>query len=306
MNNIQHQLAVKEATKDKFKTKKTIISRAVPAYPHSPEREYQRVMRAYIKMFNDSLKKHLPEVLEAYRININNDSRFDSFGGFSNDVNRILREISKELEQKIHRFGIQKFIEKIGESTQKLSLREWKRTVKDSLGIDLLDDYYNGSFYAEYLRKWVDDNVLRIKSIDKDCLGEMHDIILDGYLNGKSIRDLKRDIQDAYGVNKRKAELLARDQVGFLNAEITKAQQKDAGCNRYRWSDSHDSRVRECHHALNNTIQSWDDPPEMWYTTKSRGVVYTGRRCHPGEDYCCRCVAIPVFDEETLNIPYKE
>ena len=45
---------------------------------------------------------------------------------------------------------------------------------------------------------------------------------------------------------------------------------------------------------------SYDDPPEMWYMTK-HGIVYTGRRCNPGEDYGCRCVALPIFDEDEIE-----
>ena len=113
------------------------------------------------------------------------------------------------------------------------------------------------------------------------------------------------DIQKEYSLTLRKAQLLARDQVSSLNAQISKMQQQDAGCTKYRWSTSKDSRVRDCHRALEGKIFNWDDPPEMWYETKSRGRVSTGRRCNPGEDYCCRCVAIPVFDFNTVDVPIR-
>ena len=73
-----------------------------------------------------------------------------------------------------------------------------------------------------------------------------------------------------------------------------------------RWKTVHDSRVRDCHQSFDGKIFSWDDPPEIWYKTKTRGIVHTGRRCHPGEDYCCRCAAIPVFDINTINVPMEK
>ena len=185
-----------------------------------------------------------------------------------------------------------------------VSIREWKRAVKDTLGIDLLDDYYKGEFFEEAIRRWIAENVLLIKSIPSETLGNMREIILGSYLKGSSIRDIQKAIQETYNVSKRKAQLLARDQVATLNAQLTKAQQTDAGGKKYRWSDSRDGRVRDCHKALNGKVFSWDNPPEMWYETK-QGRVYTGRRCHPGEDYCCRCVAIPVFDPESIDVPMK-
>ena len=305
MNNLQNQLATKEAVKSKFRGNKTVKCRRMPKYPSSAEREFSRITDAYMKMLHETLKAHLPEIMSSYKKQRRGDSRFDDANDLDNDIRREFMEISKELEQKINDFGIEKFIEKVAKKTQMTSLQEWKRIVHDTLGIDLLDDYYNGDFYAEQMRRWVDENVLKIKSIHGSSLNDMHDIILEGYLRGEPIRDIQKEIQARYNVNKHQARMLARDQVSTLNAQITKMQQKDAGCNRYRWSTSKDSRVRDCHRELDNKIFSWDDPPEMWYMTKSRGIVYTGRRCHPGEDYCCRCVAIPVFDIETLNIPFK-
>lgn len=305
LNNLQNQLATKEAVKRKFKGNKTVRCRRIPKYPSSAEREFSRMTDAYMKMLHESLKKHLPEMMSAYKKQRRGDSRFDDANDLDKDIRREFMEISKELEQKINDFGIEKFMEKIASNTQRTSLREWKKVVHETLGIDLLDDYYNGDFYAEQLRRWVDDNVLKIKSIHGTTLNDMHDIILEGYLKGEPIRDIQKEIQEKYNVTKHQARMIARDQISTLNSQITQLQQKDAGCNRYRWSTSKDSRVRDCHRELDNKIISWDEPPEMWYKTKSKGIVYTGRRCHPGEDYCCRCVAIPVFDIETLNIPFK-
>ncbi|MCC8066035.1 MAG: minor capsid protein [Clostridiales bacterium] len=160
-----------------------------------------------------------------------------------------------------------------------------------------------GEVYAESLKKWTAENISQIKSIPSETLGNLEQTILNGYRSGATIGQMKKEIQSEYDVSKRKAELLARDQVATLNAQVTKMQQTDAGVKRYKWSSSNDSRVRDCHKALNGQTFSWDDPPEMWYMTKTKGKVFTGRRCHPGEDYCCRCVALPIFDWETVDVP---
>lgn len=97
-----------------------------------------------------------------------------------------------------------------------------------------------------------------------------------------------------------KANLLARDQIGTLSADLTRTRQESAGVKEYIWRSSGDERVRACHRELDGKTFRYDDPPAMWYMTK-RGKIYTGRHCNPGEDYQCRCVAKPVFDFNRLN-----
>lgn len=170
-----------------------------------------------------------------------------------------------------------------------------EKDVKATLGIDLLDDYYEGEFYEELLKKWIEDNVALIKTIPQDTLGEMREVILDGYRNGRLTKDIAKEIQHIYGVEKRHAQFIARDQTAKLNAQISRKQQEDAGVKEYVWSTSGDSRVRDSHRALNNKRFRWNDPPVV--------DIKTGRRCHPGEDYQCRCVPLAVFDYKSIDLP---
>lgn len=306
MNNIQHQLMVKETVKGRFRGKTALRGKTTPRYPDSAERELRRITNGYMKILHQTLKEHLPAMMAAYKKERHGDSRFDDMQDLDYEVRQELMKVAQELEKKLAAYGLQDLVEKVSRLTKNTSLREWKRTVKETFGINLMDDYYKGDFYERALRRWVEDNVVKIKSIPNDSLRSMRQIIMDGYTNGRTIRDISKDIQNEYNVSKHKAAMLARDQIATLNAQLTKLQQQDAGCNHYRWSTSGDSRVRDCHRALDGKTFSWDDPPEMWYVTQKAGKVYTGRRCHPGEDYCCRCVAIPVFDLDTINVPMQE
>lgn len=296
---------VKEAVQAKFRGNTTLRGKTTPMYPNSAEREFRRVTNGYMKLLNQTLKEHLPAMMAAYKRERRGDTRYDDAQDLDAEIRQELMKVAQELEQKLAAYGLYEMVEKIARLTKTTSLREWKRMVKETLGIDLMDDYYKGDFYEQALRMWVDSNVEKIKTIPTDSLGSMRQIILDGYKQGRTIRDISKDIQEEYNVSKHRAQMFARDQVATLNAQITKMQQQDAGCKRYRWSTSHDARVRDCHRALDGKIFNWNDPPEMWYETKKSGRVYTGRRCNPGEDYACRCVAIPEFDLDTINVPMK-
>lgn len=304
MDNKYYQEYLQAEVKPKFRGSQRIKSRVVPRYPYSVEREFQRLTRQYLGIFKDILKAHLPNIMKAYKKERHGDTRLDDSQDLNNEMQEEMRKIAEELEQKLASFGLLASIEKIAEILRKSSVKDWKRIVRQTLGVDILDEYYSKEMYDYVIKRWIADNVSKIKSIPAQTLGDMRQIILDGFMDNRSVTNIQRSIQNRYNVTKGKAAMLARDQISTLNAQLSQMQQKDAGCKQYWWSDSGDSRVRDCHRELNGKVFSWDDPPEMWYDTKERGRVMTGRRCHPGEDFCCRCVAIPIFEKDTLNIPF--
>ncbi len=125
-------------------------------------------------------------------------------------------------------------------------------------------------------------------------LGDREVTALEGILDDAQrgawrVEDLKDKIQDAFGMTQSKADLLARDQTLKLNGELTELRQTNAGITSYIWTTSEDERVRPAHADLDGTEQSWDDPPE---------VSDDGRREHPGGDYQCRCVAVPILPDD--------
>lgn len=257
-----------------------------------------------MRLLNKSLKEHLPEMMEIYKQDRYDSTNMDGYKDIEARIRAILRDIAVELESSLATFDLDAKIRKIATLTNNTTLAEWKRAVRTTLGIDITKDYYKGEMYSQLLEKWIADNVLAIKSMPTNTLGNLQEIILNGYKSGKSITQIREEIQDEYNMEKRRAELLARDQVATLNSQVTKMQQTDAGVKKYKWSSSRDSRVRDSHADFDGKIFSWDDPPEGYYMTKN-GIVYTGRCCHPGEDFACRCCAIPVFDYDTFNVPIK-
>ena len=250
--------------------------------------------------------KYIPELKRILNegTKYNTDSRKDNekkrrvarFSAIDNTIVRLsilFDSIQKEMDSAFGLYNLKRELNKIAGLDHKLTIAEWKKAVSKTLGINILDDYYSGEYYQKMLEKWISDNVDLIKTIPKDSLGKMKEMVYSDYMNGRTTTNIVKDLQQQYGIDKRHARLIARDQTAKLNAEITQSQQRDAGVDKYKWSTVGDGRVRDSHDALDGEIFSWDDPPE----------TDDGRRCHPGEDYQCRCCAIPVFDIDTLDLP---
>ena len=130
-----------------------------------------------MKLLNEELKKKLPDMMAEYRRERNGDSRFDDSQDLDAKLRLLLQDVAAALEKRIAEYGLDQKVEQIAKMTKNASIREWKRAVKDTLGIDLLDDYYKGEFFEEAIRRWIAENILLIKSIPSETLGDMREII---------------------------------------------------------------------------------------------------------------------------------
>lgn len=103
-------------------------------------------------------------------------------------------------------------------------------------------------------------------------------------------------IKESYGVSVNKARFLAKQETSLLMTKYKQIRYQDAGVNEYKWVCVHmphqgknapykKGEVRHDHAILNNKIFRWDSPPV---------VNDKGERKNPGQDYGCRCTAIPI------------
>lgn len=105
---------------------------------------------------------------------------------------------------------------------------------------------------------------------------------------GDRYEGLIKTIKESYGVSDRKAKFLARQETSLMMTKYKQVRYQDAGVNKYKWRCVVGSAlhpVRPMHKAHDNKIFTWDNPPV---------INEKGERKNPGQDYNCRCVAIPV------------
>ena len=98
---------------------------------------------------------------------------------------------------------------------------------------------------------------------------------------------------------KNKSKFIARNETGNLNGAIQRTQIEGAGFRYYKWMCMLDGVTRDTHRSMNGLVCKWeddtvysDDGGKTW--KKRTGSMFIGQ---PGQDYNCRCTAIP-FDPE--------
>ena len=128
-----------------------------------------------------------------------------------------------------------------------------------------------------YIKRFSQENILKLRE----------DIETNAYSGGRA-ENMVKSIQANYGVSKRKAKFLAKQETKLLMTQIHLSKAEEIGLTKYKWSTSNDERVRHSHKVLQGKIIDLANPPIV--------DPETGRRAHAGCDFGCRCVKIFIID----------
>jgi SPP1 gp7 family putative phage head morphogenesis protein len=185
----------------------------------------------------------------------------------------------------------------LGQSFNRSALSE---TMKKVLG---LDPIISEPYLAPIMRQFTDQNTNLIRSIGSEYFDKLQQDTYRHIQQGVYNKEYAGKIQSQYeqefksqfekGYLKRRvnnaearANLIARDQISKYNGQLNQTRQVALGITKYRWTTSGDERVRDSHAALNGQVFDWNDPP-----------LINGVPLNPGDDFQCRCIGAPVFDE---------
>ena len=259
-------------------------------YPRPAERQYQRALLKIVGVLKTLTKKDVLLNLStiSLRANLNHPNRQDAW---TDDVETVINKVRIQFAREYSEADIKTLAQLSGKSVDFWNKRQMNSVLNRVLGIDLikfepwLDDVMKG---------FVKENVDLISSIPDKFLGDVEGIITRGFRSGTRVEDLSQEIEDRFDVTDSRADLIARDQIGKLNGQLSEARQTDLGLNKYIWRTSQDERVRgnpaglypnadPSHWEREGEIFDWSDPPEDG---------------HPGEPIQCRCYAEPVLDAD--------
>jgi SPP1 gp7 family putative phage head morphogenesis protein len=258
-----------------------------PRYPHREVLIYQRKIRYFCQQAEYIIRRDifpaLPRLLgEASRVPVPTVLRRDA----ADDIDDAIASAAAATARAIPDADVEAAARQTAVRMSEWQADELGRQVQKVTKVNL----YDGSTGLEqHLDLFVTDNVSLIKSIPADQLADVKGVITRGARAGKHHTEVAAEIAAKFGVSRKRAALIASDQIGKLNGELNQIRQQGLGVRRYRWSSVQDQRVRERHKVLNGSIQEWAVPPIVDTQTMERG--------HPGQPIRCRCVAIPIVDD---------
>nr|WP_294978897.1 phage minor head protein [uncultured Pseudomonas sp.] len=131
----------------------------------------------------------------------------------------------------------------------------------------------------------VQENVGLIKSIAAEHLQDVQGMVMRSVTQGRDLEGLVEDLQKRYGVTKRRAAFIARDQNNKATATITRVRQQGLGIKQAKWRHSRGGKhPRKSHQEADGKVYDVD-----------KGMLIDGEYIRPGEKPNCRCVAISII-----------
>jgi uncharacterized protein with gpF-like domain len=133
------------------------------------------------------------------------------------------------------------------------------------------------------------ENVGLIKSIPQQYHTEVQGMVMRSVSAGRDLKSLTDDLEKRYGITRRRAAFIARDQNSKATAVITRARQQEAGITEAVWLHSAGGKTKRRTHVANSgkrylVAEGWHDPDQK-----------VNRKIFPGELVGCRCVSKPVI-----------
>jgi len=297
------------------KSTKNITSKR--AYPIGIEKQYYRKLKGFFQPLTDYVNKYIDENMEQLLRGDSKEIRLDTIPGDSfremlfeleNWLSVYMPDIS-ELPEDSNNNVILVSLAKTAEEAKKFGDKEFQKTIEKGIHIN---PPVSSQWWNDMRNSWAEDNYTLIVSNAKNYVSKINALTEQAIVNGMSPSKLKEEIKKATeGLSDKHCKLLARDQMGKLNGQITEAQMQEIGLNLYVWSTSFDDRVRDSHALMEGLLCRYDDANLCSY---DNGKTWVERpagavRLHPGQDIQCRCVALafyPELEAEMENVPMQE
>ncbi len=258
--------------------------RRLPAQirPSAIERDYARALTrvaANTKIALKPLLDELPAILRSARVEIiRTDKALRHDAGESQRLRELIAQALGTAQ--LPGAGIDALAARFAARTATHQRIQMQRQVHAALGVNVFAGDGNLQVLTE---AFVAENAQLISSLPTKTIGEIEGIVLRGASSGRLHTDIAKEIGQKLNVQKSRAKLIARDQVGKFYAKVTSTRHQALGVREFIWNTVGDERVRDEHAAINGRKFKYP-----------QGAPGEGL---PGEPVLCRCFPDPVFDD---------
>lgn len=202
------------------------------------------------------------------------------------EMKKIVDELTKRWKSKFDK-GATELAKYFAKSAGKRTDLQLRKILKDA-GFSV--EFQTTKLQRDILHAVTNENVSLIKSIPSEYLQKVEGSVMRSIQKGHDIGGLADELQKHYGVTKKRARFIARDQTTKTVSAMNRARQVELGIETAVWKHSHAGKQPRPTHLANdgneyNVKEGWYDPA-------------VGEYIFPGELPNCRCTSrsvIPAF-----------
>lgn len=254
-----------------------------PKYPYNVELAYFKEFNGYLQAWIEQLVKSLEDARVIRRDDIEDDIYTEAqalWYKIANDTMSL--SLSKYFAEVATINGVSFSNQMYAALKNRSSTTKMNAAIKSSGQLDIFNQPQQRSVNIFRSEPWLKEeletnfikgNVSLIKNVGDTVAQRIELAVLDSVETGKGYRELTKEIIKISEYGKDRARLIAVDQIGKLNGNISKARFQKIGLEAYIWYTSGDNRVRPDHALKNNTKRLWIHDPI------------------PGSEVRCRCTA---------------
>ncbi|HEY0120640.1 MAG TPA: phage minor head protein [Rhizobium sp.] len=132
-------------------------------------------------------------------------------------------------------------------------------------------------------------NVALIKNVAEKYLNDIEGSVMRSVQSGRDLGTLTEDLQKHYGVTRRRAAFIARDQNNKATAAFKRARELELGLDEAEWHHSHGSKEPRPTHVEAGRQRARYKISQGWYDPA------VGRYIQPAEEPGCKCFGRPVI-----------
>lgn len=208
---------------------------------------YRRVMAPWLgsrQQIEALYARELARVLQTDAI----DDLTSLFSSLAEELNRLVLTLTPDLRDWAFR-------------VEAVHRGKWAQTVLAGANVDIR--YLIGPADAEEtIEAFLARNTALVKDVGTQAQGRIADAVFRGLQQRTPAREVGKEIAEALGMARKRANRIAADQAVKLSSALDKQRQREAGLDTWKWNHSGKLHPREWHKQRDGKIYTEETAPE--------------------------------------------
>jgi len=162
---------------------------------------------------------------------------------YNKALDKVIDKIIAQIRKRFHNERLEKVVRKILLSADKYQGYKFRKAVEYGFGFSI-EDLPEFKAYKPFINATISKNLEVLSDLRDNTLYRMSMALRTTVAQGKSIRQVQSEIMRTGEITKKRAALIARNEIKNITSALNKKRSINAGFSTYIWLTAEDERVR--------------------------------------------------------------